>query len=82
MTPATQRTSDMFNTRALTHDGDPRLMRHISNAVLKVDSRGQRLSKETKMSTRRIDLAVCMVMGVEMAVTFQAEPVVPDFFIL
>jgi phage terminase large subunit-like protein len=67
MTPATQRMSDMVNTRSLTHDGDPRLARHLSNAVLKQDSRGTRLQKETKNSPRKIDLAVASVMGLERA---------------
>ena len=73
MTPATQRMSDMVNTRSLTHDGDPRLARHISNAVLKQDSRGTRLQKETKNSPRKIDLAVASVMALERAMN-QPEP--------
>ena len=81
MTPATQRLRDMVNTRALTHDGDPRLMRHLSNAVLKSDSRGERLQKESKSSVRRIDLAVCAVMALDRAVSYLEEPV-PEFFIL
>jgi len=73
MTPATQRLRDMVNTRSVTHDGDPRLLRHLSNAVLKKDSRGERLSKESKSSTRRIDLAVCAVMGLDRACSYD-EP--------
>lgn len=77
MTPATKRFTDMVNTRALTHAGDPALTRHVSNAVLKQDSRGTRLSKETKSSVRHIDLAVAAVMGVERAVTRIDAPVPP-----
>jgi phage terminase large subunit-like protein len=77
MTPATQRMSDMVNTRSLTHDGDPRLARHISNAVLKSDSRGTRLMKETKNSPRKIDLAVAAVMGIERAMNQEPAAVVP-----
>jgi phage terminase large subunit-like protein len=77
MTPATQRMSDMVNTRALTHDGDPRLARHISNAVLKRDSRGTRLQKETKNSPRKIDLAVASVMGLDRAMNQEVPVVVP-----
>lgn len=51
----------------LTHDGDPRLARHVANAILKADSRGARLAKEHKDSTRRIDAAICMVMAVHRA---------------
>ena len=78
MTPATKRFTDYVNTRALTHSGDPALTRHVSNAVLKRDSRGTRLSKESKSSERRIDLAVAAVMGVERAVTRVEEPAPPS----
>jgi phage terminase large subunit-like protein len=78
MTPATKRFTDMVNTRALTHSGEPALTRHVSNAVLKQDSRGTRLMKETKSSERRIDLAVAAVMGVERAVTRIEEPAAPS----
>lgn len=74
MTPATQRLRVMIESRAVSHDGDPRLARHVSNAVLKSDSRGERLVKETKSSTRRIDLAVAWVMALERACN--QEPVV------
>jgi hypothetical protein len=77
MTPATQRLRDMVNTRSVTHDGDPRLLRHLSNAVLKKDSRGERLSKESKSSTRRIDLAVCAVMGLDRACSYDEPAVEP-----
>jgi phage terminase large subunit-like protein len=74
MTPATKRFTDMVNTRAMTHAGDPALTRHVSNAVLKQDSRGTRLSKESKSSQRHIDLAVAAVMCLERAVTRIDEP--------
>lgn len=67
MTPATKRFMDMVATRAMTHDGDPALTRHVSNAVLKVSSRGTHLYKEHRDSARHIDLAVAAVMGVERA---------------
>jgi phage terminase large subunit-like protein len=46
---------------ALTHDGDPRLAAHIGNAVVKDDSHGPRIQKESKSSPRKIDLAVAAV---------------------
>jgi phage terminase large subunit-like protein len=82
MTPATQRMSDMVNTRSLTHDGDPRLARHVSNAVLKQDSRGTRLMKETKNSPRKIDLAVAAVMGLERAMNQEPAVVEPVPFVI
>jgi phage terminase large subunit-like protein len=76
--------SDMVNTRALSHDGDPRLARHLSNAVLKQDSRGTRLQKETKNSSRKIDLAVAAVMALERAMNQapaeQPQPEVNVYF--
>ena len=76
MTPATKRASDMVNMRAMSHDGDARLARHVSNAMLKDDSRGVRLAKGSG-STRKIDLAVCMVMGLERAAHYKAPEVAP-----
>jgi phage terminase large subunit-like protein len=67
MTPATQKFYELVANRALTHSGDRRLARHLANAMLKVDSRGQRIVKEHKTSTRKIDLAVAAVMAVDRA---------------
>lgn len=47
--------------RRITHDGDPRLASHVANAVLREDRHGPRIVKESKSSTRKIDLAVCAV---------------------
>jgi phage terminase large subunit-like protein len=63
MTPATVRFYEAVTNGSLTHDGDPRLARHVGNCVVRVDSRGTRLSKQHKHSTRRIDLAVASVMA-------------------
>lgn len=51
-----------------THSGDPRLARHVENMVLKYDTRGARPTKESKASTRHIDLGICAVAGLERAV--------------
>jgi phage terminase large subunit-like protein len=67
MVPATQRFYEAVLNHGLTHAGDPRLARHIDNAVLKVDNRGSRLSKDTRNSPRKIDLAVAAVMGLARA---------------
>jgi phage terminase large subunit-like protein len=67
MTPATQRFYEAVLNRGLTHSGDPRLARHIGNAVLKTDHRGQRLVKETTYSARKIDLAVAAAMALDRA---------------
>jgi phage terminase large subunit-like protein len=67
MGPATSRAYQLIVDQVLTHDGDPRLARHMANAILKSDSRGARLAKEHKDSPRRIDAAVCVVMAVHRA---------------
>ncbi len=63
MTPATSKFYEAVTNGQLTHSGDRQLARHVGNCTLKVDARGQRLSKEHKHSTRRIDLAVAAVMA-------------------
>jgi len=67
MAPAVQRFYELVTTRGLTHSGDPRLARHLANAVLKSDSRGSRIVKESPGSPRKIDLAVAAVMAVDRA---------------
>jgi phage terminase large subunit-like protein len=74
MTPATQRFGEAVLNRALTHSGDPDLTRHVGNAVVRNDSRGHRIVKEHKDSTRRIDLAVAAVMAYARAVDHDQMP--------
>jgi phage terminase large subunit-like protein len=73
MTPATTRFSEAVSNGALTHSGDRRLARHVENCTLREDGRGARLAKEHKYSKRRIDLAVCAVMGLDVAATVEPE---------
>jgi phage terminase large subunit-like protein len=72
MTPATQRFAEAVLNRTLTHSRNRD--RHVGNATVRVDSRGTRIHKEHKHSTRRIDLAVAAVMAHDIAATVQAEP--------
>jgi len=51
----------------LTQDGDPRLAKHMANAVVKIDARGPRIVKDQKDSPRKIDLAVCAVIALDLA---------------
>lgn len=74
MTPATNTMYEAVMNAGMTHNGDPRLARHIGNAILKTDSRGTRLIKETSRSKRHIDLAVCAVMGVSIAIKGEVNP--------
>jgi phage terminase large subunit-like protein len=74
MTPATTRFGEAVMNGTLSHSGDPRLSQHVANAVVREDGRGARLAKETKWSKRRIDLAVCAVMAVDVAATCEPDP--------
>ena len=73
MTPATTRLFEAVVNKSITHNGDPQLARHISNATLRVDARGTRLAKEKRGSQRRIDLAVASVMALERAAWWQTQ---------
>ena len=75
MVPATQRFYEAVVNRVVTHSGDERLARHIGNCVIKNDSRGSRLAKDTRNSPRKIDLAVAAVMALDRAAqSVEAEP--------
>ena len=74
MTPATRAFYSAVVDGELTQSGDPMLARHIGNAVLKDDTRGVRIVKESKLSVRRIDLAVCAVMALARAQALMSEP--------
>lgn len=73
MTPATTRFYEAVMNKSMTHDGDPMFARHVSNATLRTDNRGSRLAKENRNSSRRIDLAVAAVMGLERASWWQGQ---------
>lgn len=65
----------------LTHDGNPLLARHLSNAVVKIDNLGPRIVKENRNSNRKIDAAVGAVIAYDRASGRIEEQVIPEFFI-
>lgn len=67
MSPACASFEDAVDECNLSHDGDERLAQHVENCVTKVDGRGKRITKMTKESELRIDLAVCAVIAYDMA---------------
>jgi len=67
LAPATASFYEAVLNKALTHDGHPELARHISHAVIKQDPRGVRITKESKKSPRRIDLAMAAIMAFDRA---------------
>lgn len=74
MAPAWKRFYDAVLDGALSHDGDPRLARHVENMRLKIDAQGVRPVKENKSSSRHIDLGICAI-G---AFAQSAAPVAPE----
>lgn len=52
---------------ALSHDGDPRLARHLRNAVAKPTTAGVVITKESADSPRKIDLAIGAIVAFERA---------------
>ena len=59
--------------QALSHDGDSRLARHVSNAVVKTSPLGDYITKADKDSPAKIDLAVAAVIAHQAAAL--AQPV-------
>ncbi len=73
MTPATTNMYEAVMAESITHDGDKRLARHVSNAVLKVDSRGSRVVKDSKGSSRKIDACVSAIMALDRALWWRNQ---------
>ena len=72
---------DYVAEKRLTHDGNPLLARHLSNAMVKTDNLGVRIVKENRSSLRRIDAAVAAVIGFDRAVSSKLEEeLTPEFF--
>lgn len=63
LTPATTELIQACGNGLVTHSGNKDLARHVSNAIVTEDARGIRLDKSKRGSSRRIDLAACLVMG-------------------
>ena len=63
MVPACAEFYDAVMDSRISHDGDPRLVRHVRNAVVKRDRFGPRIVKDARESPRKIDLAVCAVIA-------------------
>ena len=66
MAPACQAFERGVLAGGLTQDGDRRFERHIANCMVKTDSRGPRIVKEHKDSPRKIDIAVCGVIALDL----------------
>ncbi|MCK2237717.1 MULTISPECIES: Terminase [unclassified Crossiella] len=62
-TQATGRALIDIRDRTLTHDGDLRLRRHVLNARRSPNRHGVSISKESRESPHKIDLAVCLIVA-------------------
>jgi len=76
MSPATQAFYDAVRDGKVSHNGDAALARHFANCVLKEDARGARITKSTKSSERKIDLAVAAVIAYSRAAAWEEPRVV------
>jgi phage terminase large subunit-like protein len=74
MSEACSRLYTAIVTKAVTHDGNPRLAAHMANAVTKETPDGAYITKESRSSRRKIDLAVAAVIAFGRASTLQSEP--------
>jgi phage terminase large subunit-like protein len=63
MVSATKSFYDAVTMGGLSHDGDALLADHVSNAVVKEDSAGVRLTKAHSSSGKHIDLLIAAVMA-------------------
>ena len=61
-------------SEGLTHDGHPGMARHIDNAVLKETAQGAYITKEDKMSPRKIDAAIAAVIAYNRASWHHMNP--------
>jgi phage terminase large subunit-like protein len=73
MIPASTRLREAVVNHQVSHSGDEHLARHITNVVVKTDARGSRITRESRYTTRRIDLAVAAVVAHDMAADLQAQ---------
>jgi phage terminase large subunit-like protein len=82
MIPATQKVFEAVTEGKLVHDGNQALSRHIDNCVIKMDHRGQRVTKESSNSKKKIDNAIAFVIAYDRATATRIEErKVPQFFI-
>lgn len=81
MVPAWAAFYDATLTGGYTHDNDARLVRHVSNMILKTDRLGPRPVKEHRGSPRSIDLGICAVGGLDRARWHASQPAARVAFI-
>lgn len=73
-TEAAERTLVDINDRAIPHNGDPRLQRHVLNARRAPNRYGVSISKSGRESPQKIDFAVCLIGARKAWRDLQASP--------
>lgn len=74
MAPATDRLYQAVAAGTVTHDGDEQLAVHIGNCVAKPTPMGDLVSKDKRMSPRKIDAAVAAIIAFDRAAVAQPAP--------
>lgn len=81
MIPATQKVFEAVTEKKFVHDGDPTLARHVDNCVVKMDAKGQRVTKESSTSKKKIDAAIAFIIAYDRATQGRIDEGVPEFFV-
>jgi phage terminase large subunit-like protein len=76
MGPASTLAFELITTGRLAHDGDPVLAEHVANSTAILTERGMRVAKPRKVTPRKNDACVAMVMAVAMAMQEAPRPFV------
>lgn len=74
MAPATDRVYAAVVGGTLSHDGDPVLTEHMSNAVAKSTPMGDLIHKDKRSSQKKIDAAVAAIVAFDRAAWHLAHP--------
>ena len=83
MTQATQALYDAITDETITHSGQAAMNRHFSNAILREDARGARITKDRRGSTKKIDIAVAAMIAYHTALTWREEAIAePEMLVL
>jgi phage terminase large subunit-like protein len=74
MVPAWKEFYSAVMESRLSHDGSPGFARHVGNAVLKIDQRGARPTKEYNSSERKIDRLIAALIARDRAAFHASKP--------
>lgn len=74
MTKACDAAYALISEGRMHHSGDPRLQAHVRNCVVRQTSAGAVVTKDHKNSTRKIDAAIALIIGVDRAIWHANQP--------